>query len=495
MPSSKAKSDAPKKAPAEPKAAATESSGSSSKKAPQPIQLVRGMRDILPVDQPHWQRVSETFQRIAEAYGFDRIDTPLIEETNLFVRGVGKVTDIVEKEMFSWETPGGEHVSLRPEGTASIVRAYIQHGMLNQPQPVKLWYAGPMFRYERPQAGRFRQHFQGGFECIGESDAVIDAQLIIISWNILKELGLDPVVRINSLGSPESRANYKNALVAYFRSKRNALSEDDKKRLLKNPLRLLDSKDPAMQELKAEAPQIVDWLDEESKAHFMRVLEYLDEVGVPYQLDPYLVRGLDYYTKTVFEWYASSEDQELAQSALGGGGRYDGLVEQLGGRPTPSAGFGLGLDRIVSRLKEQEQQGQTHAPIKRIHVFLAQLGDMGRKRALSLFEEFRKEGLAVGEGFAKTQLKSQMEMANRRHARWTILVGQKEVLEGTAILRDMDSGTQEIIDAKKAVHEIKKRLAGLKEMGVSVDEMPATPPVEISSELMTDDGEGEEVKK
>lgn len=439
-----------------------------SKKAPQPLQLVRGMRDLLPADQPHWQRVYEAFQRCAEAYGFDRIDTPFVEETSLFVRGVGKVTDIVEKEMFSWETPGNESISLRPEGTASVVRAYIQHGMLNLPQPVKLWYSGPMFRYERPQAGRFRQHFQGGFECIGESDAVIDAQLIIISWNILCELGLDPIVKINSLGSPESRANYKNALVAFFRSKKNVLSEEDKKRLLKNPLRILDSKDPAIQELKAEAPQIVDWLDEESKAHFMRVLEYLDEVGVPYQLDPYLVRGLDYYTKTVFEWYSSSDDQELAQSALGGGGRYDGLVEQLGGRPTPAAGFGLGLDRIVSRLKEQEQLGHVQHPIKRIHVFLAQLGDMGRKRALALFEEFRKEGLAIGEAFAKTSLKSQMETANRRHARWTILVGQKEVLEGTAILRDMDCGTQEIIDAKKAVYEIKKRLAALKDLPLVV---------------------------
>ncbi|MBP7133583.1 histidine--tRNA ligase [Patescibacteria group bacterium] len=476
VPKPKAKPATPpvaKKPATEPKTsvASTDVAAAPSKRAPQPIQLIRGMRDILPADQIHWKNVQEAFHRAAEAYGFDRIDTPLVEDTNLFVRGVGKVTDIVEKEMFSWETPGNESISLRPEGTASIVRAYVQHGMLNLPQPVKLWYLGPMFRYERPQAGRFRQHFQGGFECIGESDAVIDAQLIIISWNILRDLGLDPVVKINSLGSPESRANYKNALVTYFRSKKNVLSEEDKKRLLKNPMRLLDSKDPAIQELKAEAPQIVDWLDEESKAHFMRVLEYLDEVGVPYQLDPYLVRGLDYYTKTVFEWYASSEDQELAQSALGGGGRYDGLVEQLGGRPTPSAGFGLGLDRIVSRLKEREQTSEQQAPIKRIHVFLAQLGDMGRKRALSLFEDFRKEGLAVGEAFAKTSLKSQMETANRRHARWTIVIGQKEVLEGTAILRDMDCGTQEIIDAKKAVHEIKKRLAALKDSGME-DQRP-----------------------
>lgn len=426
------------------------------KKGMQPISLIRGMRDILPADQAVWKRIYEVYNRVAEAYGYERIDTPLIEEQSLFVRGVGKVTDIVEKELFQWETPGGETIALRPEGTASVVRAYVQHGMLNLPQPVKMFYTGPMFRYERPQAGRFRQHFQGGFECIGEADPVIDAQLMIISWNILRELGLDPIVRVNSLGSVESRANYKNALVAYFRSKRAQLSEEDKKRLLKNPLRLLDSKEPGMQELKAEAPQIVDWLDEESKSHFMRVLEYLDEVGVPYQLDPYLVRGLDYYTKTVFEWYAASDDQELAQSALGGGGRYDDLVEQLGGRPaTPAAGMALGLDRIASRLKEKEGEGEH---VKKVDVFLAQLGELGRKRALALFEEFRKEGITVAESFAKTSLKSQMELANRRGARWTILIGQKETLDGTALLRDMDSGTQEIVDVKKAVGEIKKKM-------------------------------------
>jgi histidyl-tRNA synthetase len=243
---------------------------------------------------------------------------------------------------------------------------------------------------------------------------VVDAQLIILSWNILKALDLDPVVKINSLGTPESRANYKAALVSYFRSKKNRLSEDDKKRLLKNPLRLLDSKDPAMQELKAEAPQIVDWLDEDSKAHFTRVLEYLDEVGVRYELDPYLVRGLDYYTKTVFEWYAGSDDQELAQSALGAGGRYDGLTEVLGGHPAPAAGFALGLDRIVSRLKERDQN--TNPPFMSssmapVDVFLAQLGDVGRKKALALFEEFRRAGIFIGEAFAKSSIKAQMELA------------------------------------------------------------------------------------
>lgn len=446
-----------------PKAEKKSTEGTSSKKAAQPIGLVRGMRDLLPSDMPYWRRVREVYESVAKSYGYDMIETPIVEEANLFIRGVGKVTDIVEKELFSWETPGGETVALRPEGTASIVRAYVHHGMLNLPQPVRLAYAGPFFRYDRPQAGRFRQFYQVGFECLGEADAILDAQLIVISWNILKELGIEPVVKINSLGTAESRANYKNALVAYFRSKKNKLSEDDKKRLLKNPLRLLDSKDEAMQEMKAEAPQIIDWLDEESKTHFMRVLEYLDEVGVPYQLDPYLVRGLDYYSKTVFEWFASSDDQELAQSSLGGGGRYDALVEMLGGRATPAAGFALGLDRIVSRLKEKDKGTEggvmsnsvSSAPVD---VFLAQLGDMGRKKALALYEEFRKANIAVGEALAKTSIKGQMEVANRRKAKYAIIVGQKEVLDGTAVIRDMDSGTQEIVDVKKVVHEIRKKL-------------------------------------
>jgi histidyl-tRNA synthetase len=275
-----------------------------------------------------------------------------------------------------------------------------------------------------------------------------------MSYVILKEIGIEATVRINSIGTPESRANYKNALVSYFRSKRPKLSDDDKRRLVRNPLRILDSKDPAVIEMKAEAPQIVDWLDEDSKAHFMRVLEYLDETSVPYQLDPYLVRGLDYYTKTVFEIYANSDDQDLAQVALGGGGRYDGLAEILGGRPTPAVGFALGLDRIVSRLKDLGIQPKTSS----MDVFVAQLGEQGRKRALAVFEELREAGIHAGEAFSKDAIKAQMEIANRRGAKWAIVIGQKEVLDGTAILRDMDSGTQEITDVRKVVHELKKKL-------------------------------------
>lgn len=444
----------------------TKSTEEKPKKAPKPIQSVRGMRDIVPMDQVYWKQVRKKAAELADTYGFDRIDTPIVEDTNLFVRGVGKATDIVEKELYTFETKGGEQVSLRAEGTAPVVRAYIQHGMLNLPQPQKLWYLGPMFRYERPQSGRYRQHFQSGFEVIGDDDPVIDAQLIIIGWNFLRELGIDAEVKVNSLGTMDSRANYREALVAYFRSKRAKLSDDDKKRLLKNPLRLLDSKDPAVQELLPEAPQIADWLDEDSKNRFMRVLEYLDEVGVPYQFDPYLVRGLDYYERTVFEFYTADDEGDLAQTALGGGGRYDPLVPMLGGREdTPGAGMSLGLDRIVSKLKDKDRKDdQPRAyELEPCDVFLAQLGEKGRKRAISLFEEFRKEGVPIAEAFSKANIKSQMEIANRRKAKWAIVIGQKEVLDGTAIIRDMDAGTQEIVDVKKVISAIKKKLAGLKD--------------------------------
>lgn len=425
------------------------------KKLPPQIGLVRGMRDLLPDDQAPWDQMRDKARELSTAYGFERIDTPILEETSLFVRGVGKQTDIVEKELFSFETSGNEHVSLRPEGTAPIVRAYIHHGLFNHPQPSKLWYAGPMFRHDRPQHGRYRQFQQFGCEVLGDGGAVIDAQLILIAHLFLKELGIDATVQINSIGTPESRANYRNALVSYFRTKRNRLSEDDKKRLTKNPLRILDSKDPAIQDLKAEAPQIVDWLDEGSKTHFMHVLEYLDELGVPYTLNPYLVRGLDYYTKTVFEFYANTADQDLAQSSLGGGGRYDGLSEVLGGRPTPAAGFAMGLDRVFNILKETRSAPEP----KSADIFVAQLGEQGRKRALAVFEELRKAGISTAEAFGKESIKAQMEIANRRKVKFAVIIGQKEVLDGTAIIRDMDAGTQEIVDVRKVVNEIKKKMA------------------------------------
>lgn len=425
------------------------------KKGPSPLPLVRGMRDILPAEWPYWHLLEQEAKKLASDYSYERIETPVLEETGLFVRGLGKLTDIVEKEMYSFETSGGERVTLRPECTAPVMRAYIHHGMLNRPQPVKLWYWSPMFRHDRPQSGRYREFFQFGCECLGDDDPTLDAQLAFIAWKLLHEVGVEAVVHINSIGTPESRANYRNALVSYFRTKRHKLSEEDKKRLVKNPLRLLDSKEPGMEELKAEAPQIVDWLDEDSKAHFMRVLEYLDEVQVPYQLNYHLVRGLDYYTRTVFEFYPVTENPEEAKLALGGGGRYDGLAELLGGRPTPACGFSLGIERVVARMKALKPEmgaGETR------DVFVAQLGEQGRKKAFALFEELRSNGIRAGEAMSKNAIKAQMEIANKVGAKWAIIIGQKEVLDGTAIIRDMEAGTQETVDARKVVQEIKRKL-------------------------------------
>lgn len=421
-----------------------------------PSQLVRGMRDVMNPEWPYRDKMYAEGKKLAEDYGYERIETPVIEETNLFVRGIGKATDIVEKEMYSFETPGGDKVTLRPEITAPVVRAYIHHGMLNRPQPVKLWYWSQMYRHDRPQHGRYRQFAQWGCECIGSDAAVLDAQQAFLAWKCTDALGVDAMVHVNSIGTPESRLNYREALVAYFRTKRHKLSDEDKKRLVKNPLRLLDSKDPVMEELKIEAPQIVDWLDENSKAHFMLVLEFLDEMNVPYQLDPYLVRGLDYYTKTVFELYPVTDDPEAAKLALGGGGRYDGLVETLGGQPTPACGFSLGVERLTAVMKANNPE--LAEGMVQQDVFVAQLGDQGRKKAFAIFEELRQNGIRATSALSKDAIKSQIEIANKRGAKWAIIIGQKEVLDGTAIVRDMDAGTQETVDAKKIVQEIEKKL-------------------------------------
>jgi histidyl-tRNA synthetase len=425
------------------------------KKGKAPPELLRGFRDILPEEQPRWDAVRDTCRRVAEAYSFGRVDLPILERAEVFLRTLGKQTDVVEKEMYAFEDPSGDQVALRPEATASIARAYINHGMINLPQPVKLWYLGPMFRHDRPQAGRYRQFHQVGFETIGVAEPIVDAQLIVVAYQIMRDLGLDVHVQVNSIGTLECRQAYLAELVRYFRPHRSKLSEIDKVRLQKNPLRLLDSKEPATQELLAEAPQIVDWLDEDSKNHFMKVLEFLDEVEVPYALNPRLVRGLDYYTHTVFELWQTGDEGERSQNALGGGGRYDGLMEVLGGRPTPACGFALGLERIVLAMAEKNLNPQPTTPVK---VFFSQLGDAARRRGLKIFEEFRRAGIGVAEAFGKNALKAQLEVANKLGVTYTLILGQKEVLDGTIIVRDMDSGAQEIVDIEKIVPIMKKKL-------------------------------------
>jgi len=427
-----------------------------SKKTKAPPELLRGFRDILPKEQAAWDLIRDTARGLAEAYSFDRIDLPLLERSEVFNRTIGAQTDIVEKEMYNFQDPSGRSVSLRPEATASIARAYLNHGMLELPQPVKLWYVGPMFRHDRPQAGRYRQFHQFGFEVLGADEPIVDAQLILILNEFFKELGIDVNIQINSIGTPESRQSYLTELVAYFRPHRSKLGEDDKKRLQKSPLRLLDSKDPAVQELLQGAPQIVDWIDDDSKQHFMRVLEFLDEVEVPYVLNPYLVRGLDYYTRTVFEVWPADDDGTKAQNAFGGGGRYDKLIETLGGeRETAACGFAVGMERVARTLLEREHPPE---PKNQPDVFFAQLGDAARRVGLGLFEEFRKAGIPVAEAFGKNALKAQLEVANKLNVKLTLILGQKEVLDETVIVRDMDSGAQEIVDMKKIVSIVEKKL-------------------------------------
>ena len=432
-----------------PKAAKMKTSG----KTPQ---LLRGFRDILPPDQPYWLFIRKVAESFASGYGFGRIELPLLEETVLFSRSIGKETDIVQKEMFTFIDASEGSISLRPEFTAAVARAYINHGFLNLPQPVKLYYWGPAFRREKPQAGRYRQFHQLGYEVLGDGSPVLDAQLIVMAANLLQKLGLrDSSLQINSIGTSAARKIYQQELLTYYRNKRRLLCPNCKKRLSRNPLRLLDCTEAGCQSLKAEAPQIVDWLDEESKAHFMKVLEYLDGLDIAYVLNPYLVRGLDYYTKTVFEIWPG-EKLEGAQAALGGGGRYDDLVELLGGRPTPAAGFSLGIERLILRLKEKTVKVPGEAAPK---IFLAQIGDQAKIKALILFEALRQEKIKVAENFTKGGLKAQLELANQLGVRYVLILGQKEVVDGTILIRDMESGVQEVVDFKKVISEIKKKLA------------------------------------
>lgn len=420
------------------------------------FQTPTGMHDILPVDQPYYEKIYETAKEIAAFYNFSKIDTPILEDSNLFIKGTGVTTDVVQKQMYSFKTKGGDELTLRPEGTPPVIRAYLQHGMMSLPQPVRLWYWGPFFRYERPQASRLRQFIQLGFETIGEKSSIADAQIIQMFCTILKELKLaNIIVEVNSVGDFQCRPYYKKTLTSYLRNKNAALCVDCKRRIKENPLRALDCKEEKCQAVKLDAPQMIDHLCEECKAHFKEVLEYLDEINIAYRLNPYLVRGLDYYTKTVFEIFTDTNKENTAQSALGAGGRYDTLVKMLGGKETPAAGGGLGVDRIVAAMKETNI---ILCPQKKVKVFLAQLGYLGKKKSLKLLEELRRAGISVTESFDRDSLKSQLKIADKFGAKFTLILGQKEAIEGTVLLRDMESGKQESLKLDTAALEIKKRI-------------------------------------
>jgi len=413
------------------------------------------MHDILPEELRYFQKIYEVVKEIAEFYNFQKIETPILEETELFSSGVGITTDIVQKEMFSFKTRGDDSLSLRPEGTAPIVRAYLEQGMQNWPQPVKLWYFGPYFRYEKPQQGRYRQFWQFGLEVLGEASSIIDAQIIQIFYNILKELKLrNLIIEVNSIGDSFCRPYYKKLLASYFRGRFESLCQNCKRRLKENPLRILDCKEEKCQRIVSQGPQIVDHLCDACKKHLKEVLEFLEEIELPYRLNPYLVRGLDYYSRTVFEIY-EEDGKSRAVGALAGGGRYDALVKILGGEDIPAIGGAAGVERIISSMKEKA----TRLKKEKISlIFLAQLGNLAKRKSLKLIEDFRKENILISESLGRDSLKAQLKIADRVGAKYTLILGQREALEGTILIRNMTSGGQETVKLEKIVKEMEKRL-------------------------------------
>ena len=403
------------------------------------IHSIRGMHDIVPEQTSHWQLVETSLKNILTCYGYQEIRFPIIEKTELFSRSIGEGTDIIEKEMYTFVDRNGDNLTLRPEGTASCIRAAIQNGLLGQTQ--RLWYIGSMFRHERPQKARYRQFHQLGVEAYGFSGPDIDAEMILMTSRLWKELRLKSLsLQINSLGSIQSRLAYRENLVSYFESNKNALDEDSRRRLYRNPLRILDSKNPDIRILNEAAPKLVDHLDEESKLDFKVLCEILDHSGIIYNINPYLVRGLDYYGKTVFEWVT---DHIGSQNTICAGGRYNDLAEQLGGKAVTAMGFAIGLDRLMSLLDLINLLPR----ISKIDVYLVSVGDLARRYSLYIAENLRNQipGLRLITHCGSGSFKSQFKKADRSGARWTLILGNDEVVQRVIGVKAMDIGEQETI--------------------------------------------------
>ncbi len=418
------------------------------------FQSSKGTYDILPDYHLYFSFIKKVVRHRCREAGFRRISTPIFENVDVFTHSIGDTSDIVEKEMFVFESKSGKKLALRPENTAGVVRAYLEHGMHQEPQPVELYYIEPFFRYNRPQKGRFRQFHQFGFEVIGEADPAIDAQIIYLSHKINQDLGIADrlTLQLNTIGCLDCRKQYKEDLVNYYAGKERSLCEDCQNRLHRNPLRLLDCKEEDCQILASMAPKFETVIDAECKEHYTLVKEYLDELKVPYVENSHLVRGLDYYTRTVFEFWSNKEG---AQNATGGGGRYDELVEMFGGQPTPAIGYAAGVERTIDYMKE----AGIRPPNKdRIHVFIAQLGPIAKKRSLSLLSELREHGINVVGSAGKDSIKSQMRVADRLKAKYSLILGQIEVQEGTIILRNMDKGSQEVVQMDDIVKTVVERI-------------------------------------
>jgi histidyl-tRNA synthetase len=394
------------------------------------FQAIRGMNDQLPEATPIWAGVEATLREILTAYGYSEIRLPIVEQTELFARSIGAVTDIVEKEMYTFQDRNGDSLTLRPEGTAGCVRACLEHGLLHN-QLQRLWYKGPMFRHERPQKGRYRQFHQIGAEAFGMAGPDIDAELICMTARFWKCLGIREVsLQLNSLGSNAARLAYCEKLVAYFQAHREALDEDSQRRLQSNPLRILDTKNPSMQALVAGAPLLLEYLDADSQHHFERLKALLESADIPYEINPRLVRGLDYYAKTVFEWVTGEPG---SQATVCAGGRYDGLVEQLGGRPTPAVGFAVGLERLIALLTAAGYSGLDGYP----HAYLVMVGEAAERRGLVLAEHLRDQlpALRLQANCGGGNFKSQLKRADRSGARLALLLGEDEVNAGRVAVK------------------------------------------------------------
>jgi histidyl-tRNA synthetase len=406
----------------------------------QKIQAIRGMNDVLPDESARWQYLEQAVRDVLDQYGYQEMRMPLVEQSALFCRSIGEVTDIVEKEMYSWQDRGtdkkaGDLLSLRPEGTASCARAVIEHGLaFNQQQ--RVWYQGPMFRRERPQKGRYRQFHQVGVEVFGIDGPDVDAELILLSARLWKRLGIEGLrLELNSLGTAESRAAYRQQLVDYFSQHLEQLDEDSKRRLQSNPLRILDSKNPALADVIAAAPSLPDSLDDTSKEHFASLCATLDDAGIEYELNPRLVRGLDYYSRTVFEW---KTDQLGAQDAVCSGGRYDGLVEQLGGRATSAIGFAMGMERLLALMPEDRERQQ--AP----QIYLVAAGESAQQYGVITAERLRDEGFRVQANAGGGSFKAQFKRADKSGAAIALVIGHQEAENQTVMIKDLRQHSDQI---------------------------------------------------
>lgn len=417
------------------------------------LQTLRGMRDICKNEAEEWLRFILTTHELGKMFDFSYLETPILEFTKLFQKGSSdEGIGVPSKEMYSFVTQGGDNISLRPEITPGIVRAYLEDGMQSLRHPVKIYTMGPIFRYDRPQEGRYRQAHQLDFEMIGVEQPIAEAELIQIAFYLFKKLELPNVLlEINSLGCRDCQREFYKQLKRYFTRTKPKLCEDCKRRMKKNPLRVFDCKEEGCQKELAEAPLIMDNLCKACNKHFSEVLEYLDALKIPYKVNSRLVRGIDYYTHTVFEFWREG-DEIRRQNALGGGGRYDHLVEEFGGKFTPAVGFALGIDRVIAELMKKKRK-KAEKPF----VFLAQLGDKSRHKALELFEKLWEEGFYVKEAFTKTSLRTQLRIAKQEKIRWVLLIGYKEAIEDNVIVRDQISGVQQILTKDELVKFLKDR--------------------------------------